>query len=590
MTLQAIDHPTQNLAPDWWKNSVVYQIYPRSFLDSNHDGIGDLPGIIQKLDYLQNLGVDVIWLSPHFDSPNVDNGYDIRDYQKVMAELGTMADFDALMAGLKARKMHLIIDLVVNHTSDQHAWFQESSSSVSEENPYRDYYIWRDPVNGAEPNNYPSFFGGSAWEYCPSRGQYYLHYFAKQQPDLNWENPKVRQEVYELMRFWLNKGVSGFRMDVIPFISKPEGLPNLTAEEIEHPEFVYANGPRVHEYLQELHQTVLAPFNAMTVGEAFGVTFENAPLFTDASRKELSMIFHFDVVRLDRDNWRKTNWTLAQLKSTLVQLDSVPNAQGWNTSFLCNHDNPRIVSHFGNDSAQWRDLSAKALAMVYLCQRATPFIYQGDELGMTNFPFTRLDQYNDLEVKGMWDKWVATGKVSEAEYLSHQAQTSRDHARTPMQWSNQPSGGFSNGQAWLEVNPNYTFINAEDQIKRSDSVYCFYKELIQLRKQLPVLVHGVYQDLAPEHAHLYVFQRLMPTSPKQKGSCIWVAINFSEAEQVWEIPAIQNYQYTPHLLVLLDNYTDSNCPETRQLQLNLKENSTHIRLKGWQALLIEIHD
>lgn len=590
MTLQAIDHPTQNLAPDWWKNSVVYQIYPRSFLDSNHDGIGDLPGIIQKLDYLQNLGVDVIWLSPHFDSPNVDNGYDIRDYQKVMAELGTMADFDALMADLKARKMHLIIDLVVNHTSDQHAWFQESSSSVSEQNPYRDYYIWRDPVNGAEPNNYPSFFGGSAWEYCPSRGQYYLHYFAKQQPDLNWENPKVRQEVYELMRFWLNKGVSGFRMDVIPFISKPEGLPNLTAEEIEHPEFVYANGPRVHEYLQELHQTVLAPFNAMTVGEAFGVTFENAPLFTDASRKELSMIFHFDVVRLDRDNWRKTNWTLAQLKSTLVQLDSVPNAQGWNTSFLCNHDNPRIVSHFGNDSAQWRELSAKALAIVYLCQRATPFIYQGDELGMTNFPFTRLDQYNDLEVKGMWDKWVATGKVGEAEYLTHQAQTSRDHARTPMQWSNQPSGGFSNGQAWLEVNPNYTFINAEDQIKRSDSVYCFYKELIQLRKQLPVLVHGVYQDLAPEHAHLYVFQRLMPTSPKQKGSCIWVAINFSEAEQVWEIPAIQNYQYTPHLLVLLDNYTDSNCPETMQLQLNLKENSTHIRLKGWQALLLEIHD
>ena len=492
----------------WWKDAVVYQIYPRSFMDSNGDGIGDLNGITAQLDHLVELGIDVVWLSPHFDSPNVDNGYDIRDYRTVMAEFGTMADFDRMLAEMERRGLKLIIDLVVNHSSDQHEWFVRSRSS--KDDPYRDYYIWRDPApDGGPPNNYPSFFSGSAWELDEATGQYYLHYFAKEQPDLNWEHEPVRREVYDLMRFWLDKGVAGFRMDVIPFISKQPGLPDLVGEERVRPQFVYANGPRVHEFLHEMYMEALAPYGAMTVGEAFGVAVEDIPKFTAAQREELSMIFQFDLVRLTHPHWRDVPFTWPAFKRIVTDIEASVGADGWNTSFLSNHDNPRIVSTFGDDSPQWWARSAKAMATWVLTQRATPFIYQGDEIGMTNHPFTSIEQYDDVEVKGLWRTLVETGKVPAEELLANLARTSRDHARTPMQWTSDPHGGFTTGTPWLAVNPNHTTINTAAQRHDEDSVFHHHRRLIALRKAHPVLVHGELHDLDPEHPCVYAYTRTL---------------------------------------------------------------------------------
>jgi oligo-1,6-glucosidase len=492
----------------WWKDVVVYQIYPRSFNDSNGDGIGDLRGITAKLDYLHTLGVDVIWLSPHFDSPNVDNGYDVRDYRRVMAEFGTLADFDRLVAAMRERGMRLIIDLVVNHTSDQHPWFV--ASRRSRDDPARDFYIWRKGrAEGGPPNNYPSFFGGSAWQLDAATGEYYLHYFAPQQPDLNWENPKVRAEVVDLMRFWLDRGVAGFRMDVIPFISKPDGLPDLEPGQLAHPEFAYAGGPRLHERLRDLNRQVLAPYDAASVGEAFGVRLEETPLFVDARRGELSMLLHFDIVRVDRDGWRKRPWTLPQLKAVYARIDGAAGALGWNASFLGNHDSPRAVSHFGDDSPRWRARSAKALMTLVLTQRATPFLYQGDELGMTNYPFERIEQYDDLEAKGLWRDLVETGRVAASELLSHLRETSRDHARTPMPWSAAPHGGFTTGTPWLAVNPNFGAIHAQGQMDDEGSVYHHCRHLIALRRRMPVLVHGAYRDIDPAHPAVFGYTRTL---------------------------------------------------------------------------------
>jgi len=553
------------LSSDWWKSAVVYQVYPRSFCDSNGDGIGDLPGLESKLDYLHELGVDVVWLSPHFDSPNADNGYDIRDYRRVMAEFGTMDDFDRVVAGLKARGMKLIIDLVVNHTSDEHAWFVESRRSRS--NPFRDWYIWRDGHDGGPPNNYTAFFGGSAWKLDPATGQYYLHYFAEKQPDLNWENPAVRTEVYDTMRFWLDKGVAGFRMDVIPFISKRPGLPDLTPDELKHPEFVYADGPRVHEFLQEMHREVLAPYGAVAVGEAFGVTFDQAIRFTDARRHELSMIFHFDLVRLDRDGWRKTPWTLPQVKAVYAQIDGATGDHGWNTSFLGNHDNPRVVTHFGNDSPRWRDVSAKALATLVLTQRATPFIYQGDELGMTNYPFRGLEDFDDVEVRGLWAQWVATGKVSAEEFLGHLRQNSRDHSRTPVQWSAAPHGGFTAGKPWLAVNPNYPQINAAAQVADPDSVFHHHRKLLTLRRQYPVLIHGAFRDLDPAHERVFAYTR---TWSAQR----WlVVILFGEEPAEFVLP---------EGLVIAEAILDNGAGPTAPAGASL------LALAGWQATVYRL--
>ena len=365
--------------PKWWKEAIVYQVYPRSFKDSNGDGIGDLKGITSELDYIQGLGVNVVWLSPHYDSPNADNGYDIRDYRKVMTEFGTMADFDELLKGIKQRHMKLILDLVVNHSSDEHAWFVESRKS--KDNPYRDYYIWRPAKDGQAPNNWTSFFSGSAWKLDPTTGEYYLHLFAEKQPDLNWDNPKVRTEVYDLMKFWLDKGVDGFRMDVIPFISKREGLPDLPPESMAKPQYFYAMGPHYHEYMQEMNREVLSKYDVMTVGEAFGVTLAQTPSLVDERRNELNMIFNFDAVRLNRNGEAWRDWTLPELKAIYTQQNQALDVHSWNTVFLSNHDNPRVVSAFGNDSPLYRVASAKALATMLLTLKGTPFIYQGDELG-----------------------------------------------------------------------------------------------------------------------------------------------------------------------------------------------------------------
>jgi oligo-1,6-glucosidase len=511
-------------ARPWWKDAVVYQIYPRSFLDTNGDGVGDLPGITARLDYLKTLGVDVVWLSPHFDSPNADNGYDIRDYRKVMAQFGTMADFDAMLAGMTARGIRLVIDLVVNHTSDEHAWFVESRKS--RDNPYRDYYIWRDPSpDGGPPNNYTAFFGGPAWTLDESSGQYYLHYFAAKQPDLNWENPKVRAEVHDLMRFWLDKGVSGFRMDVIPFIAKQPGLPDLTADQRRAPQFVYAAGPKLHDYLREMRREVLAHYDTLTVGEAFGVTPEAARDLIDSRRGELDLVINFDIVRMDIDGWRKSAWTLPALKALYTKLDQATGPFGWNTQFLSNHDNPRSVSHFGDDDPAWVERSAKVLATLILTQRGTPFLYQGEELGMTNYPFQTLDDFDDLEVAGRWRD--VQHRVSEAEYLANARAMGRDNSRTPMQWTAGPNGGFTTGQPWLAVNPNAQAINAEDQAGRPDSVLNHCRDLIAWRRASIDLREGVYQDIDPDHPQVFAYRR---------GEGLLVLLNFGRETLRYTLP------------------------------------------------------
>ncbi|KQY29502.1 oligo-1,6-glucosidase [Caulobacter sp. Root487D2Y] len=525
------DQPTPTadtaLGRPWWKDAVVYQIYPRSFLDTDGDGVGDLPGITAKLDYLKALGVDVVWLSPHFDSPNADNGYDIRDYRKVMAQFGTMADFDAMLAGMTARGMRLIIDLVVNHSSDEHAWFVESRKGRN--NPYRDYYIWRAgrdaSLGGGPPNNYSAFFGGPAWTFDQSTGQYYLHYFAAKQPDLNWENPKVREEVHDLMRFWLDKGVSGFRMDVIPFISKQPGLPDLTPAERRAPQFVYAAGPKLHDYLREMRREVLDRYDTMTVGEAFGLRPEDARDLIDSRRRELDLVINFDIVRMDIDGWRKTSWTLPRLKALYTELDQAAGPFGWNTQFLSNHDNPRSVSHFGDDDPAWVERSAKVLNTLILTQRGTPFLYQGEELGMTNYPFQTLDDFDDLEVWGRWRD--VKHRVSEAEYLANARAMGRDNSRTPMQWTSGPNGGFTSGKPWLPVNPNASTINAEDQAARSGSVLAHTRALIAFRRGSADLREGGYRDIDPDHEQVFAYRR---------GERLLVLLNFGRETVRYALP------------------------------------------------------
>jgi oligo-1,6-glucosidase len=515
--------------PKWWKEAIVYQIYPRSFKDSNGDGIGDLKGITSELDYIHGLGVNVIWLSPHYDSPNADNGYDIRNYRKVMAEFGTMADFDELLKEIKQRHMKLILDLVVNHTSDEHAWFVESRKS--KDNPYRDYYIWRAPKDGQPLNNWTSFFSGSAWKLDPATGEYYLHLFAEKQPDLNWDNPKVRNEVYDLMKFWLDKGVDGFRMDVIPFISKREGLPDLPPEYMAKPQYFYAMGPHLHEYLQEMNRQALSKYDVMTVGEAFGVTLEQTPSLVDERRNELDMIFNFDAVRLNRNGevWR--DWTLPELKAIYTQQNQALDVHSWNTIFLSNHDNPRVVSAFGNDSPQYRVASAKALATMLLTLKGTPFIYQGDELGMTNYPFTSIDQFDDIAVKNAWKSMVVTNQVSADAFLANMRKTSRDNSRTPMQWDNSRNGGFTTApKAWLAVNPNFLEINAKHELTDPNSVYHYFAQMAALRRKTPAFVYGDYTDLDPANPKIFAYTRAIGADK------YLVVLNFSTDAVTYKLP------------------------------------------------------
>lgn len=523
--------------PKWWKEAVVYQIYPRSFKDSNGDGIGDLPGITSKLDYLKKLGVNVIWLSPHFDSPNVDNGYDIRDYKKVMTEFGTMADFDTLLAGIKQRHMRLIIDLVVNHTSDQSKWFIESRSSKT--NPYRDYYIWRSGHTAPDgtrtpPNNYVSYFSGSAWTLDPKTDEYYLHYFTVQQPDLNWENPKVHEEVYSIMRFWLDKGVDGFRMDVIPLISKPTGMPDLTPQQLEKPPNAYANGPHLSEYLQEMNRKVLSKYDTMTVGEATGTTLAQTSTLVDDRRHELNMIFNFDAARLRHPDFALPDmgpWSLSKLKAIYDSHAVVLTKHDWDTVFLSNHDNPRIVSQFGDDSRAMRVPSAKLFETMILTLRGTPFLYEGDELGMTNYPFKQLSDFDDVAVKNAYKEMVESGKVPAAEFIKAAAAFGRDNSRTPMQWDSTSEAGFTTGNhPWLAVNPNYEEINAAQEESDPASVLNYVRALIKLRASTRAFVYGDYQDLDPQHEKIYAYTRSLG------GEKYLIVENFSSSPIKYTLP------------------------------------------------------
>lgn len=513
----------------WWKEAVVYQIYPRSFMDANGDGIGDLQGIIGKLDYIKELGVDVVWICPHYDSPNVDNGYDVRDYRQVMAEFGRMADFDALLAAIKTRGMRLIVDLVVNHTSDEHAWFVASRSA--KDDPYRDYYIWHPGRDGREPNDWHSFFSGSAWTKDEASGEYYLHLFAEKQPDLNWDNPAVRREVHDIMRFWLDKGIDGFRMDVIPFISKDPALPDYPEPHRLQPQYLHADGPKLHDYLQEMHREVIRHYDVMTVGEAFGVTLEQTPRLVDERRGELDMIFHFDAVRLDRgEGWRWRPWTLPELKAIYGRHDRALDVHCWHTVFLANHDNPRLVSHFGDDAAAYRVPSAKLLATLLLTLKGTPFLYQGDELGMTNYPFTAIGEFDDIEVRNAWRADVVHGSTPAEEFMAHMLKVSRDHARTPMQWDDGPNAGFTTGKPWFVVNPNAATINARAAVADPASIYHHYARLIALRRNALSLVYGDYADLDPDHPCIFAYTRTLGSEHHL------ILLNFSREQVAYTLP------------------------------------------------------
>ncbi|MGF2710867.1 oligo-1,6-glucosidase [Bacillus mycoides] len=516
----------------WWKESVVYQIYPRSFMDSNGDGIGDLRGILSKLDYLKELGIDVIWLSPVYESPNDDNGYDISDYCKIMNEFGTMEDWDELLHEMHKRNMRLMMDLVVNHTSDEHNWFIESRKS--KENKYRDYYIWRPGNEGNEPNNWGAAFSGSAWQYDEMTDEYYLHLFSKKQPDLNWDNEKVRQDVYDMMKFWLEKGIDGFRMDVINFISKEDGLPAVETDEegyvSGHKHFM--NGPNIHKYLHEMNEDVLSQYDIMTVGEMPGVTTEEAKLYTGEARKELQMVFQFEHMDLDSGEggkWDVKPCSLITLKQNLTKWQKALEQTGWNSLYWNNHDQPRVVSRFGNDGA-YRTESAKMLATVLHMMKGTPYIYQGEEIGMTNVRFESIDEYRDIETLNMYkEKVIERGedidKVMQSIYIK-----GRDNARTPMQWDDREHAGFTTGEPWIAVNPNYKEINVKHAIQDEESIFYYYKKLIELRKNNEIVVYGTYDLILENNPSIFAYVR---TYEEEK---LLVIANFTADECVFELP------------------------------------------------------
>jgi oligo-1,6-glucosidase len=530
----------------WWKEAIVYQIYPRSFKDSNGDGIGDLPGIISKLDYIKSLGVDVIWLCPIYQSPNDDNGYDVSDYREIMTDFGNMADFDVLLEGIHQRGMKLIMDIVPNHTSDEHRWFK--ASSESENSPYRDYYIWKKGKKDQLPNNWPSFFSGNAWDYDEKTQAHYLHLFAKKQPDLNWENPKVRQEIYEIMHFWFRKGIDGFRMDVVSLISKPPSLPN--ADTNAFTEIIakyYANGPKVHDYLKEMNHEVFRHYDCMTVGEGPGITLDNALNYVGEDRNELNMVFHFGHMYMDNGPGGKYDPIpndLVDIKMVFNDWDAKLKGKGWGSIFLGNHDFPRIVSRFGNDKEFWKE-SAKLLATLILSMRGTPYIYQGDEIGMTNVAFDSIDDYQDIETLNSWKDAMRKG-VDPHDFMKLVHQQSRDNARTPFQWSNAKNGGFSDGTPWLKANDNFASINVEMQENDDESVLNYYRKMVTYRKANPTLVYGDYECYQVEHPDLFMFKRW------DSERNYWILLNFSEHHHDVDIHLPAN------LRLEINNYPEPN--------------------------------
>ena len=518
----------------WWHSSVVYQIYPRSFNDSNGDGIGDINGIREKLDYLKELGIDVIWLSPVYKSPNDDNGYDISDYCDIMDEFGTMEDMDNLLKEANERGIKILMDLDVNHTSDEHKWFIEAKKS--KDNEYRDYYIWRDPVDGHEPNDLGSCFSGSAWQYDETTGQYYLHLFSKKQPDLNWENEKVRNEVYKMMNFWVDKGIGGFRMDVIDLIGK---VPD---------EMITGNGPKLHEYLQEMNKAALEGNDLLTVGETWGATPEVAKLYSNPERKELSMVFQFEHIGLDqiegKEKWDLKPLELLALKEVLSKWQTELEGQGWNSLFWNNHDLPRIVSRWGNDK-EYRIESAKMFATLLHGMKGTPYISQGEELGMTNIRFEDIDDYKDIESLNMYKDRLSKGYTHE-EIMESIYAKGRDNGRTPMQWDNSENAGFTTGTPWIAVNKNYNEINAKQCLEDENSVFHHYRKLIDIRKNNDTIIYGDYTLLCPEDKNIFAYTREL------NGDKILVVCNFYDKEVTFSFDG-----YFNHADILLSNYKDS---------------------------------
>ncbi|CAK1224698.1 alpha-glucosidase [Fructobacillus tropaeoli] len=535
----------------WWQKAVVYQIYPRSFQDSNGDGIGDLKGIQERLSYVSKLGADVIWLNPIYQSPNKDNGYDISDYQAINPEFGTMQDFDDLLAAAHARDIKIVMDLVVNHSSDQHKWFIESRSS--KDNDKRDFYIWRNPVDGHEPNNWSSFFSGSAWKFDEKSGQYYLHLFVEGQPDLNWKNDELRDQVYQMMNWWVDKGIDGFRMDVISMISKPDGLPDAplpAGNTYANPVSLTANGPHVHEYLREMRQKVLNNADLMTVGETSGVDIEHAQKYAGIDGSELNMVFQFEHMGLD-DNpnpalgkWDNQPVSLVKLKDNLSKWQTELEGNSWNSLYWDNHDQPRIVSRFGNDSAEYREVSAKMLATLLHFMQGTPYIFQGEELGMTNAYNLGWDDFDDIEIingrKFIVDKEKLVDNDTMLDYVHYKG---RDNARTPMQWTAGKNAGFTDGTPWLKLNDNFETINVTAALADDNSVFYHYQKLIQLRHDLDLITTGHYELIDPADDQVYTYKRIGDDQE------LLIINNFTDQdlERDYPVPAdaqllISNYQ------------------------------------------------
>ena len=547
----------------WWKEAVAYEIYPRSFNDSDGDGIGDLQGIIEKVDYLDKLGIDVVWLGPVYQSPNADNGYDISDYKAIMDEFGTLDDWEELLDELHNRDMKLIMDLVVNHTSDEHQWFVESRSD--KDNDYRDYYIWRSGKEGTPPNNWESNFGGSAWQYDEESGEYYLHLFHEKQPDLNWENPDLRTEIYEMMKWWLDKGIDGFRMDVINFISKEPELPDDKDNEGELPTGAnhYVDGPKVHDYLQEMNQEVLSNYDILTVGEMPFVDVDEGIKYVSSDRDELNMLFHFEHMLVDTPEggrWSGTGeWELTDLKEIITKWQvEMQEQNGWNSLYLNNHDQPRAVSRFANDK-EYRVESAKMLATLLLTLRGTPYLYQGEEIGMTNFPFESLEQVQDVDTLNKFKEEKKKGNIDNFADAKEIIRTwSRDNSRTPMQWDNSDQAGFTDGEPWIDVNPNYEEINVADNLANPNSVFHYYQELINLRKSEDVLVYGDYRLLLEDSQSIYSYLRVL------EGERVLVMLNFSADEIKFELP--QDIDFSEQEL-LISNYEVASDSDIKKIDL-----------------------
>jgi oligo-1,6-glucosidase len=551
----------------WWKECVVYQIYPRSFYDSNGDGIGDLRGILQKLDYLKELGIDVIWLCPVYKSPNDDNGYDISNYQDIMDEFGTLADWQELLAEMHTRGIRLVMDLVVNHTSDEHPWFQESRKS--KDNPYRNFYIWRPAKESREPNNWRSFFSGSAWQYDEQTDEYYLHLFSRKQPDLNWENPQVREEIYKMMDWWLGKGIDGFRMDVINMLSKAPGLPDapvVTQARYQFGGQYFINGPRLKEFLLEMKEKVLSRYDILTVGETPLVTTQDAIEIANEETGALKMVFQFEHMDLSAETGADVRTSkssrLLDLKSVMSRWQKDLDGRAWNSIYLGNHDQPRSVSQFGDDGPH-RVESAKLLGTFTHMLQGTPYVYQGDEIGMTNVAFESIDDYRDLATRNMYKEAVEERGWDPAQALKIVHAKSRDNARTPMQWDSSDQAGFTSGAPWINVNPNYKEINVAEALADMNSVFYYYQKLIRLRKENPVVVYGSYDLLLDSHEEIYAFTRTLDADR------LLVILNFSKNSPVFHLP--ENISLA-NAEVLINNY-----------EVNTDEGIREITLRPYEA-------